>query len=747
MSPPRLPAFSRRIPATGDARRTNVATALALLLLSPAAGGAQPGQRPVDSGPRTQRPLPAVEIVAVTGAERRRHPGAATTVDSARLAGLAPASIKEALRTVASVHVMDEDAFGLNLNIGVRGLPARRSQRVLLLEDGMPIHLGPYSDPSAHYHPPVDALARIDVVKGATQIAFGPQTVGGVVNFVRRPPPARPGARLALTGGTRDYAAGRLTAGGTWNGRGIVLEVGRRTGEGTRRGQAHRVDDLSLRGVAPLGARQRLAWSLGLYREASRYGEAGLSQAEFDRDPYQNPLPNDVFDLSRRAAQAVHEFAVSPSTTVRTQLYHQRVARTAWRQASTSADRLGSDAYERAFRCPPGAGAVSQCGNTGRPRRYGFAGIESRLVVAHDWGGARGLLESGVRVHEELMRRQERDGATATAHDGPLSRDNEVATQAVAVFVLEHLTWGGLSVSPGVRWEMVHAVNRNRLVGDERRGGYTEFLPGVGVTFTPGDTVRSVLTFLAGVHRGFAPPRPADVLNPVPGEGIVQVDAETSVTAEAGVRLRVGPVGRLEATVFRIAFDNQVVRGSLVGAGQRYVNAGRTGHAGLEVEATLAVSRIVGSAWPSGAGSLDGELAWSWLPVARFEDARTSTVDAAQSVRGRRLPFAPRSLLHAGLAWTHARGASVRLDAEEVSAQFADDIETVAPAAQGRRGLVPAYRVLGASARLPGRALTRTPGVSLSVKNLLNRTYITDRQEGIMTGSPRLFLLGIDLSY
>ena len=46
------------------------------------------------------RPLPTVEIIAATGAERRRHPGAVETVDSARLAALTALSVKDALRTV-----------------------------------------------------------------------------------------------------------------------------------------------------------------------------------------------------------------------------------------------------------------------------------------------------------------------------------------------------------------------------------------------------------------------------------------------------------------------------------------------------------------------------------------------------------------------------------------------------------------------------------------------------------------------
>jgi Fe(3+) dicitrate transport protein len=701
-----------------------------------------------DSGAVARPTLPRVEVVAPTADARARFPGAVRVVDAARLSAVPEVSVKDALRSVPGVHVMDEDAFGLNLNIGLRGLPARRSQRVLLLEDGMPIHLGPYSDPSAHYHPPVDALERIEVVTGASQIAFGPQTVGGVINFVRRAPPRTPTARLTLAGGGRDLRTGRLSLGGTWRERGLIVDAGHRAGAGTRDDHAHRVDDLSVRTTLPLGRAQRLALSMGLYREASRYGEAGLSQVEFDRNPFANPLPNDVFDLSRQAAQLVHESAIGRWGTLRTQLYGQRIDRTAWRQASTSADRLDSPSYRTAFRCVAGATSVDQCGNTGRPRRYRFGGIEPRLTAVHRLGQATAQLEAGARVHEETMRRQERDGATATARTGPLSRDNEIITHARSAFVREQITLGALTLTPGLRVEQVESRNRNRLAGTSGSGRYTEWLPGIGGVWTVRDTGSVRISVLAGAHRGFAPPRPADVLNPVAGEGLVQVDAETSVTTEFGTRIAFRNSATLDVTMFDLAYDNQVVRGSLLNIGQRFVNAGRTRHRGVEVGSTMPVGlalQALGAGPWSQALSIDAAL--TYLPVARFADARNSTVDAQQSVRGRRLPFAPRSLIRAGLRWDdRAARAQLRLEVDAVGAQFADDVNSAVPSAQGRRGVIPAYSVINASARVPLWRDRGAGALTLSIRNLTNRVYITDRSEGIMTGMPRVVLIGTDLA-
>jgi Fe(3+) dicitrate transport protein len=715
------------------------------LLVVSSAQGQQPGPLPVDSSVRLRRPLATVTVIGNTPSALRGIPGSATVVRARQLALLAPLSVKDALRTVPGVHVVDEDAFGLNLNIGVRGLQPRRSSRVLLLEDGMPIHLGPYADPSAHYHPPVDDLERIEVVKGAAQIAFGPQTVGGVINFVRRAPPITPVVRLTLQGGSRDVALGRVSAGGTWNGLGLLVSAARRDGDGTRNGHRHRVEDLSVRGVLPFAGAQQLAISGTLYREASRYGESGLSQTEFDADPYQNPLPNDVFDLNRLALQLVHESSLPFGASIRTQVYGQRLDRTAWRQGSTSADRFGSAAYATNFRCAANATSVDQCGNTGRPREYDFAGVEPRLTIPHTIGSARGSLETGARWHEERIERREINGATANARTGVVVRDNGIDTRARSFFAREQLRTGRLTLSPGVRLEQVRAANRNQLASTRNVDSYLEVLPGIGAAWNATDDDAPPFTFVAGIHRGFAPPRPADILNPVAGEGIVLVDAEVSWTSELGTRWQPHHAVQLDVTAFRLDYDNQIVSGALVGSAQRFVNGGRTLHQGVEVGASVALDRVVADRRTDGA--LTADVAWTWLPVARFSTDRASTVDRTQSVLGRRLPYAPQHVLNLGLGYTRASGLSLRLQGDVVASQFGDDLNTIPPSAQGRRGRLPGYTVLNATARVPMPPLGHRAAVTASIRNIANRVYITDRQEGIMTGMPRLVTAGFDVVY
>jgi hypothetical protein len=116
------------------------------------AKGFAPGQAEVTvSGPGRLEQRIALELAPIQNSVVVRTlpqnldgvPGSTAEVTTEELAALRPVSIKEAIRRMAGFHIVDEDAMGLNLNIGLRGLNPRRSQRTMLLEDGAPIHLAP----------------------------------------------------------------------------------------------------------------------------------------------------------------------------------------------------------------------------------------------------------------------------------------------------------------------------------------------------------------------------------------------------------------------------------------------------------------------------------------------------------------------------------------------------------------------------------------------------------------------------
>lgn len=667
--------------------------------------------------------------VSLAGSEemRRRLPGGLDLLTREVIDAAHVFSTSEALRKVPGVSVRDEEGLGLRPNIGIRGLNPTRSTKVLLLEDGLPVSYAPYGDNASYYHPPIERFDRVEVLKGSSQIAYGPVTLGGVVNYITSEPPARPRTAIQFAAGNRDYLNATGSLGGTWRGTGVFAHALRKQSDGARDNVRSELTDVMAKVHRSYGTTSQLAIKGNYYRERSQVTYSGLREEEYRRDPRGNPFANDHFDGDRAGASLVYRGLLWSRVALTGSAYASSFARDWWRQSSNSGQRPNDAADPR---CAGMANLATTCGNEGRLRRYRQGGVELR--ARHDFvAGVRHEIDAGIRVHREHQDRRQENGDTPTARSGVLVEDNLRGTDALSAFVQHRWLAGSWTVTPGARVERISYSRTNVLLGASGRTSTTEFVPGVGVSWGP----TAERTLFAGLHRGFAPARAEDIINNT--GGTVELQPERSWNYEAGGRLRAGVVS-VQGTAFRLDYSNQVVPASLAGGvGSALTNGGQTLHQGVEGGVDADWREVRGTRH-----DLYARVSYTWLPIARFEGVRTSNVPGFSgiSVTGNRLPYAPVTTASITTGYRHALGLDVQLEAQHVADQFADDLNTVAGSPDGQRGLIPAhtYLNLAVSWHLPRRGAS----VFLAVKNLDDRLFIADRSRGILPGHPRLVQVG-----
>lgn len=692
-----------------------------------------------------------VEVVGSRSDALTRLPGSAAVIPARELRAMQPLSANEALRTLPGVHVQDEEGVGLRANVGIRGLDPDRSRTLLVLEDGVPVALAPYGEPEMYYSPPIDRMNRVELVKGSGSILFGPQTIGGVLNYVTADAPSVATGSVTLRGGEGRSRLIQASYGGSWSGvRGTIGAFDKRASD--LAGLWFNVSDVT----AKIGARTAVG-EFGVkatyYDERSNSTYVGLTQAMYDASPYTHPGPNDLLRIRRYAVTASHETGFLGNSSVRTSAYAYQTTRN-WRRQDYG---YTADGTQHVFR--PSTG--------NRNRSFDVAGIEPRFRTVWARGGRPIELDFGTRLHYERARDRHINGATATASTGEV-RDDEIRVgKAVSAFVQSRLfITPALHVTPGIRLERF-TYDRNILRARVRRttgsgttrdpedvniqGGdaVAEIIPGIGSAWTPSP----LFTLFAGVHRGFAPPRVKDgLVYPDPalavGEQMPQLqtlslDAERSLNYELGTRLTPRPYLYLEATAFFLDFTNQIIEPSLSAGSAADValaNQGATRHRGVEAALSLDIAKAM--AQPFG---LIARVA-ATRTAAEFSRDRflRSPAGDTVNVRGNRLPYAPEMTVSASLTLDVPAGILLRVDGLHVAEQFADNFETRAGSANGRSGLIPAHRVfdLAASYRLPKMG---DLSITAAVKNLAGDKYIASRRpEGIKPGLPRTVSAGVE---
>jgi len=525
--------------------------------------------------------------------------------------------ISRILINVPGVTVQETDGFGLRPSIGMRGTNPDRSSKITLMEDGVLIAPAPYSAPAAYYFPTAARMKAFEIIKGGSQIQYGPYTTAGALNMVSTQIPSNFSGNVTATYGSYNTKHFYTSIGDSFKNFGYLVEYNNRNSDGfmdidysskeTGFDANDYVAKFRLNTDADAKVYQSLTMKLQYSEDASHETYLGLAEADYNKDPYRRYLGSNEDNLLTDHFQlmATHYIRPSQNLTFTTKAYRNTFARNWYKldavnlgKTSVSITNILEDPIKYAAEYDAIAGNTNTIANALRVkannRKYESQGAQTVGNYKFQAGRTNHDIEFGVRYHEDYEDRyQWVDGYAITnkfmnqTNNGAGGSDSNriQSAKAIASHILYNLTIDKLILTPGLRNENISVTNEDYGKLDPNRTGanlkidenkVNVWIPGLGVLYNFNDNYK----VFASLHKGFSPP------GAKPGE-----DAENSINSEIGFRMNKNAFAT-EIVIYNNEYSNlqgaDTMSGGGSGTGDLF-NAGNATVNGLEFTASYDV--------------------------------------------------------------------------------------------------------------------------------------------------------------
>ncbi|VAW94963.1 TonB-dependent receptor [hydrothermal vent metagenome] len=699
-------------------------------------------------------------------------PGSAYSVSKSDIRDNNYDDVNQVLRKVPGVYVRQEDGFGLFPNISLRGVDTTRSSKITVMEDGVLTAPAPYSAPAAYYSPTVGRMSGMEILKGSSQVKFGPQTTGGVINYLSTTIPLKETAYLKTTigsfgdqrvhayvGNTFDTSAGKF---------GFLVENYSRKNDGyktidttpdfrdgSNTGFTKSDPMIKLSWEPNSAIFQRLEFKLGTSTLDANETYLGLSEADFAANPFQRYSASRFDNIQSEQKRSYLRYIVAPSDNmdIIATLYNNDFSRNWYKlkdlrnvngnTIKLSAALAGVQSGE-GLACLKGDFACTLRVRANN-RVYNSKGLDT---VAYYRFGSKEVeheLAFGVRFNKDRVRRYQWDDDYVQAANGTISSmtagtpggagNRLQKTSALAMFLQDTIKTGRWSFTPGIRYEKLDQTYEDFATPSKSGSNKMTMTAGsLGATYKLND---SWIGF-GSINRGYSPPSPKSAVG-----GIKE---ETSNAYEIGARYT-NPKQALaiEMVAFYTQFNNLIVIDNIGGTGSGQTeNFGQVESTGLEF--SVQYDAGIANGW---------EYRNPWFLTATYTNAtqkNSANSTDAESIfsygqAGNKVPYIPELVFSLGTGieskqWgSYITGSYV--DETFTSANNVDTQVNGAGGADARFGKTDAYFIVDVSAFYRIK-----DGVKLfgGIQNLFDKRYNVSRQpEGPRPGMPLFAYAGIEM--
>ncbi len=630
------------------------------------------------------------------------HPGARTVITNKELTESGARTVEDALRNVPGVRVFDESGTGILPNIGIRGLSPLRSEQALVLVDGVPVTLAPYGQTGLSLFPlTMNTIESIDVARGGIAVHYGPNNVGGVINFVTKRIPTKKSMTiretLSLSPSTqRMLADSYFRVGGFVNDKlGLQLQGNFINGDAIRAHSDTQVTNIMF--DANWYPTNNIDIKAGLqYYKTKNNLPGALTPESYARDRNQSTRPLDRFTGDTLRGNFVYSQSFNNGAEFSWTNFAHRSNRQFFFGNALNADEAST--IERSS-----------------PREFLVYGSEPRFSFYINKG-----IKQKISVGARYMREEVDylvDARNLSTNEFSVARDWRFKNHAVAAYISNTLFLldDKLKITPGIRREQVYLDFRNNQAGDKKSNPTKDWLPGLDI----GYQVTDALFLFANFHESL---RPVQFTQITFGGDL---SAERANNFETGFRINPLKNVGVNFSAFRIDFDNKL---EFVNRDVGFRNLGKARHQGVETDFTWQPEQIRGLELKTGYTYIDTE-------------------QRSGQFKGNELQLAAHHQLN---FWANYRRANWNWNVNGFfqSKSFSDGANTVAENESGSVGRIPSFWVWNAQITQNFRWDNKKITAGLGINNMFNHHYFfrgVDFSRGRMPAPSRTLLFTVQM--
>ena len=629
-------------------------------------------------------------------------------------------TMRQVLAKVPGIHIWESDPSGIQIGIAARGLSPNRSWEFNTRQNGYDIAADPFGYPEAYYNPQLQAVQRIEVVRGQGSLQYGPQ-FGGLVNYI-----LRNGSEIEKpfqfetqqTIGSNALLNSYNAIGGKTNKINYYSFFDHRNGDGWR--QNSRYYSNAVYGSITYKISSRFSATAELMHQHTRSQQpGGLPDSLLYADAQTSLRSRNWFDISWTTPALIVNYAMNDHSRWNTKLFatignRNSVGFTPSITIQDTINAVTKDYNNRTL-------------NADKYRNYGF---ESRIITDYNFGEMKNTLSAGIRLYTgRTTRVADGKGTTGTVYDmtlvGNYPRDVKFTSNNIAAFAENIFRVGKkLLIIPGIRYEWLEG-------SAEGRNGYTS----TGAEIKLQEVKRSRSFVLAGLgteyhltksteiyanySQAYRPIQFANLQAP-PTTDVVDPNLKdaTGYNIDLGYRGKLYNYLQFDISGFFLQYNDRVGTITPTGATYRLItNVGNSSSKGFEGYAEFNFIKAFTK-------NTRSEL--SIFASYAYTDATYSGDHKDAQTKGKKVENAPSNILRAGI--TGGLG-NFLLSAQlsYVDKTYSDANNTVNASANGQTGIIPSYSVTDITGSFK---FTKNFNIKAGINNLFNKTYFTRRAGG-----------------